>query len=274
MPGANERALEKTKTIDADALILDLEDSVAPDAKDAARERVCAAVKTGGYGRRELVIRINALDTPWGVSDLVAAAQTACDAVLIPKVSDPTHILHAASSLTGGTRLWAMMETPLAILSARDIAAAARDPAARLDCFVLGTNDLVKDIRAKQSADRMALLPSLATVILAARAFGLDVIDGVYNDFKDEPGFRAECEQGRLLGMDGKTLIHPSQVELCNTIFSPAPDEIAWAAKIVAAFDLPGNAGKGVITVDGKMVERLHLDMAMRTLAIARSVGA
>ena len=271
MPGANERALEKAKTIDADALILDLEDSVALEAKEAARDRVCAAVRAGGYGSREIVIRINAPSTPWGAADLAAAAQTPCDAILLPKVSEPGDVLAAAAGLDGSIRLWAMMETPLAILNAHDIAAAAR--ASRLDCLVLGTNDLLKDINARPTPQRDALLPALTTVILAARAFGLDVVDGVYNDFRDEPGFRAECAQGRTIGMDGKTLIHPAQVGPCNELFSPAPDEILWSQKIVAAFDRPENATAGVITIEGKMVERLHLEAARRTLARNRAIA-
>lgn len=274
MPGANERALEKAKTIPADALILDLEDSVAPEAKEAARDRVCAAASSGGYGRREIVIRVNAPDTPWGAADLAAAARSGCDAVLVPKISQPRQVLAGARALAGNTRLWIMIETPLAILDARAIAATAAGPGARLDCLVLGTNDLLKETRARASAQRVALLPSLTMAVLAARAYGLDVIDGVYNDFRDEAGFHAECEQGRLLGMDGKTLIHPSQVEPCNGIFSPSPDDIAWSKKVIAAFAEPGNASKGVITVDGKMVERLHLDMARRTAAIAEAIAA
>jgi citrate lyase subunit beta/citryl-CoA lyase len=235
MPGANERALEKAKSLDADSLILDLEDSVAPDAKAEARAKVAAAVKAGGFGRRELVIRINGLDTPWGVEDLKMAAEANPDAIL------------------------------------REIASVHQ--VARLSCFVLGTNDLLKESRALATGGRFAILPWLSMTLLAARAYGLDVIDGVYNDFRDEPGFRAECEQGRTLGMDGKTLIHPGQIAACNEMFSPAPDEVAWARKIIAAFQLPENAAKGVITVDGKMVERLHLAMAERVAAIAEAIS-
>ena len=277
MPGANDRALEKAKALAADAVILDLEDSVAPEAKVQARERVCAAVREGGYGRRELVIRTNALETVWGTTDLLAAAEAALDAILIPKVAHPGDIISAAKILKSvnapeRTRIWAMMETPQAILYAREIAAVAMDPENRLECFVLGTNDLLKESRARALDNRFAIVPWLALTIVAARAFGLDIIDGVYNDFKDEDGFRKECEHGRTLGMDGKTLIHPSQVGPCNEVFTPTDDEVEWSRKIIDAFSQPVNAQKGVITVEGKMVERLHLVMARRTAAIAHAV--
>jgi citrate lyase subunit beta/citryl-CoA lyase len=277
MPGANDRALEKAKSLPADAVILDLEDSVVPEAKVLARERVCAAVKEGGYGRRELVIRTNALETIWGTADLLAAAEAAPDAILIPKVAHPGDIISSAKILKSvnaaeKTRLWAMMETPQAILNAREIAAVAMDPENRLECLVLGTNDLLKESRARALHDRFAIVPWLALTVVAARAYGLDIIDGVYNDYRDEAGFRAECEHGRTLGMDGKTLIHPSQVGPCNEVFSPTDEEVAWSRKIIEAFSQPVNAQKGVITVEGKMVERLHLVMARRTAAIAHAV--
>ena len=268
MPGANERALEKAKSLAADALILDLEDSVAPEAKDQARERVASAVKGGGYGTRELVIRINGLDTPWGAEDMAMAAAASPDAILAPKVSSGADVNRAVAMMKvapSRTRLWVMMETPLAILNAKEIAGADR----RLSCFVLGTNDLVKETRTRTTGGRFALLPMLSLCVLAARAHGLDVIDGVYNDFRDETGFRAECEQGRDLGMDGKTLIHPGQIAACNELFSPAAEEVAWSRRIIAAFRMPENAAKGVITLDGRMVERLHLAMAERVVAIA-----
>ena len=271
MPGGNARALEKAKTLPVDAVILDLEDSVAPDAKAEARTTACAAVTAGGYGRREVVLRVNGLDTPWGKADMAAAVAARPDAILVPKVSSASDVAHAAS-LAHGIPLWVMIETPLSILNARDIAAAAQS--STMVCFVLGTNDLVKDTRMRTGKERLALLPALSQAVLAARAFGLDCIDGVYNDFKDEAGFAAECEQGVLLGMDGKTLIHPAQVEACNRIFSPSDAEIAAARKVIAAFALPENASKGVITVDGRMVERLHLAMAERTDAIARAMTA
>lgn len=277
MPGANKRALEKAKTLPADSLILDLEDSVAPEAKAQARDSVCAAVKAGGYGHRELVIRVNAIETPWGMDDLRAAVAAAPDAILVPKVSQPGDIVTAAKVLgsvhaPGKTRLWAMMETPKSMLNAREIAALGAEPEHRLACLVMGTNDLLKESRARALHNRIAVVPWLAMTLVAARAFGLDILDGVYNDFRDDKGFREECEHGRTLGMDGKTLIHPSQVTPCNEIFSPTDEEVTWSRAIIAAFDNPENDHKGVITVDGKMVERLHLAMAERTVAIADAI--
>jgi citrate lyase subunit beta/citryl-CoA lyase len=277
MPGANDRALEKSKTLQADALILDLEDSVAPDAKADARRKVVETVREGGYGRREVVIRPNALETPWGTADLLAAAAAAPDAILVPKVAHPGDIISAAKILKSvhapeKTKLWAMMETPMAILHAGEIAAVGADPENRLVCLVMGTNDLIKESRARALHNRFAVVPWMAMAIVAARAYGLDIIDGVYNDYRDETGFRAECEHGRTLGMDGKTLIHPAQITPCNEIFSPSEEEVAWSKTIIRAFDEPGNSQKGVITVDGKMVERLHLVQAKRTVAIAHSV--
>lgn len=276
MPGANERALEKAKTLPADSLILDLEDSVAPDAKPQARANVCSAVKSRAYGGRELIIRVNAIDTPWGIADLEAAARAGPDAILVPKVARPGDIVSAAKILKGAggpehTRMWAMMEMPIAIFNVREIASV--HPDARLACLVLGTNDLLKESRASAHGGRFAIIPWLAMTILAARAYGLDVLDGVYNDFRDEAGFRAECEQGRTLGMDGKTLIHPSQLGPCNEIFSPSPDEVEWSRKVIATFRMPENDRKGVITLEGRMVERLHLAMAERTVAIAEAIA-
>ncbi|WP_333794531.1 HpcH/HpaI aldolase/citrate lyase family protein [Hyphomicrobium sp.] len=277
MPGANDRALEKARSLAADALILDLEDSVAPEAKDEAREKVVAAVRKGGYGRREVVIRPNALETAWGTADILAAASAAPDAILVPKVQRAGDIISAAKILKSvnvpeKTKLWAMMETPQAILHAAEIAAVGADPENRLVCLVMGTNDLLKESRARALHDRFAVVPWLALTVVAARGYGLDIIDGVYNDFRDETGFRKECEQGRTLGMDGKTLIHPSQVAPCNEIFAPTDEEITWSIKIIRTFDEPENVHKGVITVDGKMVERLHLVQAKRTVAIAGAI--
>ena len=273
MPGSNARALEKAKSLAADALILDLEDAVAPEAKDAARNQVCVAVKAGGYGHRELIIRINALDTPWGEADLKAAASAAPDAVLVPKPGTGADIVRAAEALSRAgapdkTRLWAMIETPVAILNLREIASASP----RLACLVMGTNDLVKETRADLSANRRPALYWLSATITAARAFGLDALDGVYNNFKDVEGFRSECVHGRRLGFDGKTLIHPDQVATANEVFAPPEAEVAWARKIIAAFEAPENKGKGVITVDGRMVELLHAEMARRTVAIAEAI--
>ena len=228
MPGANGRALEKAKTIAADSLILDLEDSVSPDAKEAARSSIAQAVKVGGYGNRELVIRINGLDTPWGMDDLKMAVEANPHALLVPKIKTPDDVVHAQKLMTGFKgQLWVMVENPLSIFNIRSIAATCEITS--LSCLVLGTNDLVKETRASGAQNRFALLPWLSVTVLAARAYGLDVIDGVYNDFKNEAGFRTECEQGRDLGMDGKTLIHPSQVAVCNEVFSPAAEDIAHA---------------------------------------------
>ena len=276
MPGSNTRALEKAKTIAADALILDLEDAVAPDVKVVARDQVCAAVKAGGYGPRELIIRINALDTPWGKADLDAAVSAGPDAILLPKPSSGADIARVSDALGRApekTRLWAMVETPLAILNVQDIAAASQHPSTRLACFVMGTNDLVKETRADLSASRRPALYWLSATVTAARAYGLDVLDGVYNNFKDTDGFRRECVHGRALGFDGKTLIHPDQVAISNEVFAPPEAEVAFARKIIAAFDQPEHKGKGVITVDGRMVELLHAEMARRTVAIAEAIA-
>lgn len=278
MPGSNDRALEKAKSIPADALILDLEDAVAPDAKIEAREKVCAAVRSGGYGKRELIIRVNALETPWGADDLKAASEAGPDAILVPKVGRPGDIISAAKVVKAAnapdkTMLWAMMETPMSILNTREIAMAGIEREHRLTCLVMGTNDLIKESHARAYDDRFAVVPWLAMTIVAARAYGLDVLDGVYNEFRDLDGLRRECEHGRTLGMDGKTLIHPGQVEITNEIFSPSEEEVAWSRKIIAAFAEPQNAPLGVITVEGKMVERLHLQMSERMVAIAEAIA-
>ena len=279
IPGDDEKKLGKGVASGADALILDLEDSVAPESKVSARDNVCEAVKGGGYGRRELVIRVNAIETAWGMDDLRAAASVEPDAILVPKVATPGDIVTVAKVLgainaPAKVRLWAMMETPSSVLNSREIAALGADPENRLACLVMGTNDLLKESRARALHNRIAVVPWLAMIIVAARAYGLDILDGVYNDFRDETGFRDESEHGRTLGMDGKTLIHPSQVAPCNEVFSPTEEEVAWARKIIAAFEDPANARKGVITLEGKMVERLHLVMARRTVAIADGIEA
>src|SRR5882757_8260733 len=252
MPGSNARALEKAKSIAADALILDLEDAVAPEAKETARAQVCAAVRSGGYGHRELVIRVNALDTPWGKADLEAAAAAAPDAVLLPKPGTGADIVRATEALARAgapdkTRLWAMIETPLAILNLPDIAATSKRQGARLTCFVLGLNDLVKETRAALSDNRRPALYWLSAALTAARAYGLDVLDGVYNNFRDEDGYKRECVHGRKLGFDGKTLIHPDQVAVANEVFAPPAAEVAFARKIIATFTQPESKGKGVI---------------------------
>jgi citrate lyase subunit beta/citryl-CoA lyase len=279
MPGSNARALEKAKTLPADGIILDLEDSVAPDAKEAARRQVADAVKSGGFGPREVFIRVNAIDTPWHTDDLTAAAQAGPDAILIPKVSSPEALELIGRRLLDmhtpvKTRVWAMIETPLAIFNILAIAAMARDSETRLSGFVMGTNDLAKDTRARLVPGRAPMLPWLSTCIAAARINGIDVLDGVYNDLGNADGFLAECTQGVEFGFDGKTLIHPNQIEACNKAFSPSDDEVAWARKMIAAFDRPENKSKGVVSIDGRMVERLHADMARRTVMIAESIAA
>jgi len=277
MPGSNARALEKAKTLPADALILDLEDAVAPDAKASARDQVCGAVKAGGYGPREVIIRANGLDTPWGRDDILAAAAARPDGILIPKVSNPETLQEVGKLLSGAPdniRVWAMVETPAAMLDIARISAAARDRSTRLACFVMGTNDLAKETRARFVPGRAPMLPWLSLALTAARAEGLDILDGVYNNISDMDGFRAECEQGRDFGFDGKTLIHPTQVEPANEIFAPPAAEVAWARKIIAAFQLPENAGKGVLSVDGKMVEILHAEMGKRVVAVADAIAA
>ena len=279
MPGSNARALEKAKTLDVDCLLLDLEDAVAPDAKELARTQISDAVKSGGYGDREVVIRINGLDTSWGEDDLKVAVEAGPDAILVPKVNAPADLQRVAHMLSvhGASpelKLWAMMETPEAMLNAAAIGACGKDPEVRLSCFVMGTNDLAKETRARLMPGRAAMMPWLMTCVAAARAGGIDILDGVYNAFQDEEGFAAECAQGAEMGMDGKTLIHPKQVAACHAAFSPTEDEIAWARKINEAFELPENADKGAIQVDGKMVERLHAEMGKRVIAIADAIGA
>jgi citrate lyase subunit beta/citryl-CoA lyase len=277
MPASNARALEKARTLPADVIILDLEDAVAPDAKIAAREQAVAAVKAKGFGPREVVIRVNGLDTPWHSDDIAAAVEAGPDAVLIPKVSSPTQLLAAGNMLSRATRslaVWAMIETPLGILNIAAVAAAARDPSTRLGVLVLGTNDIAKETHARILPGRLPMLAALSQVVLAARAYGLEVLDGVFNDIQNPEGFGRECEEGRDLGFDGKTLIHPSQIEPCNAAFSPTPDEVVQAQKIVAAFNLPENKGKGVITLDGRMVELMHAEIAQRTVALAGSIAA
>jgi citrate lyase subunit beta / citryl-CoA lyase len=277
MPASNARALDKARTLPADTLILDLEDAVAPDAKATAREQAAAAIRDGGYGTRELVIRVNALDTPWGEGDLVAAAAAGPDAVLVPKVSSPEALVAVGIRLRrlgapDRTRVWAMIETPLAILRAEAIASAARDVDTRLDCFIMGTNDLAKETRARLVAGRAPMLPWLTTALIAARAHELDIVDGVYNALQDEGGFRTECEQARDLGFDGKTLIHPNQIAVANEVFAPAAEEVERARAIIALFDRPENASRGAVAMDGRMVERLHAEMARRTVAMADAI--
>ena len=278
MPGSNARALEKARELPADGLILDLEDAVAPEAKAQAREAIVKALRNGGFGSREVLVRINGLDTRWWVDDLHAVAEARPDAVLVPKISDPYQLQDLAARIVDmGTdphiRVWAMMETPLAMLNVAEIAAAALDSETRLAGFVMGTNDLAKDTRARIVAGRAPMLPWLMSCVAAARAYGLDILDGVYNDLGNAEGFAAECRQARDLGFDGKTLIHPRQIEPCNEAFSPSAEEVEVARKTIAAFDQPENKDKGVIQIDGRMVERLHAEMARRTVAIADAIA-
>jgi citrate lyase subunit beta/citryl-CoA lyase len=278
IPGSNQRALEKAKILPADALILDLEDAVAPEAKESARQQVCAAVKAGGFGKREIVIRVNGLNTSSGAADLAMAAQVAPDAILVPKIESDVDLSRVGTwlgemSAPPTVRVWAMMETPLAVLNASQIArAAVATPDSRLSVLVMGTNDLVKETRVELNTERTGALYWLSTCVTAARAFGVDILDGVYNAFKDADGFRRECVQGRQLGFDGKTLIHPDQVKTANEVFQPTEADVAFARKIIAAFDRPENKGKGAITVEGRMVEIMHAEIARRTIAIDEAI--
>ena len=279
MPGSNARAIEKAKTLPVVGVILDLEDAVAPDAKDAARDQVVKAVNAGGFGKRELFIRTNAIDTPWFNDDFTAATHAGCDAIVVPKVSTPHQIeqlgqrllsLHAQSRI----HLWIMIETSLAIFNAPLLAAQARDSESRLTGFIMGTNDLAKESRSRIVPGRAPMIGWLSDCVLAAHAYGVDILDSVYNDISNTEGFAQECVQGRDLGFDGKTLIHPSQIEACNAAYSPPVEEVTQARKIIAAFGLPENKDKGVIQLDGRMVEKMHADMAQRTVAIADAIEA
>jgi citrate lyase subunit beta/citryl-CoA lyase len=277
MPGSNARAIEKAKSLPVDGIIIDLEDAVAPDAKDTARAQVVEAARAGGFGHREVMIRLNAIDTPWFAHDFEAAIAARPDAILVPKISTPTHIEMIGTRLLDThadhhVRLWAMIETPTALFNIRALAAEAEDSESRLAGFVIGTNDLAKETRARIVPGRAPMLPWLASCVLAAHAYGIDVLDGVYNDIADTEGFAAECAQGRDMGFDGKTLIHPSQIVPCNTAFSPSAEETVQARETIAAFDRPENKGKGVVQIGGRMVERMHADIARRTVAIVEAI--
>jgi citrate lyase subunit beta/citryl-CoA lyase len=277
MPGSNARALEKARTLPADVIIIDLEDAVAPEAKPTARQQACAAIKAKGFGSREVVLRVNGLDTPWAADDLSAAIVAGPDAVLIPKVASPEQLQAVGNKISRAPRalaVWAMIETAQAILNIAAVAASAKDASTRLTSLVIGTNDIAKETRARFVPGRLPWLTALSQVILAGRAQGLDVLDGVFNDIKDIEGFKRECEDGRDLGFDGKTLVHPTQVEPCNGIFSPSDEEVAAAQRIVDAFGLPENKGKGVISLDGRMVEIMHADIAARTVALSKAIRA
>ncbi|MBU6267325.1 MAG: CoA ester lyase [Sphingomonadales bacterium] len=274
LPASNARAIEKARGIAADVVILDLEDAVAPEAKDAAREAAITAVNAGGFGNREVAIRANGLDTPWGEADLAAIAGSAADAVLVPKVSSPADIAACDAALKGAPaamQLWAMIETCASIAQLDAIAATTRST--RLSLWIMGTNDLAKEMRALSTPERTPFLPLLSLAVCAARAHGVAILDGVCNEFRDLGVFEAEARQGLLYGFDGKSLIHPAQVDVANAVFSPSEAELARAAAVIAAFALPENAGKGAIQVDGKMAELLHLEQARRLVAMADRIA-
>lgn len=275
MPGSNARALEKGRSLPADGLILDIEDAVAPDAKEAARDQIVAALAEGGYGGREIQIRVNGLNTPWGFDDIVAAAETSADAILLPKVESGETVRQVAAIMQAhgahdDMRIWCMMETPLAMLNAKEIAGAHP----RLGGFVMGTSDLAKDLNCAHTPDREPMITSLGLCLLAAKAFGLAILDGVHLDLSDDAGFKASCKQGRDMGFDGKTLIHPKTIEAANTAFAPNEDEVAWARKIIAAHKDASAKGRGVVVVEGKLIENLHVVMAERLVALADQISA
>jgi citrate lyase subunit beta / citryl-CoA lyase len=277
MPGSNARAIEKARTLPVDGVILDLEDAVAPEVKEQARQQVADAVKAGGFGAREVFIRVNSIDTPWHADDLAAAAHAAPDAILVPKISEVEQLARVGQRLLDmktdlKTRIWAMIETPQAIFNIDALAAEAHDSEARLAGFVMGTNDLAKETRARLVPGRLPMVPWLMTCLLAAHGNGIDILDGVYNDLGNPNGLEAECAQARDMGFDGKTLIHPNQIGPCNMAFSPTLDDVAQARKYIAVFDRPENKDKGAVQIDGRMVERLHADMARRTVAIAEAI--
>ncbi|NNE18190.1 MAG: CoA ester lyase [Myxococcales bacterium] len=274
MPGANARALEKARTLPADSLILDLEDAVAPDMKETARDQVIRAVEAGGYGRREVMIRTNGLNTPWGYDDLVAAAKVGPDAVLLPKVESAETVRQAESVLqTHGAApdmaIWCMMETPRAMLHAEEIA----DASPRIGGLVMGTSDLAKDLQAQHTAMRLPLITALGLCLLAARAARLVILDGVFLDLNDQEGFIDSCRQGAELGFDGKTLIHPKQLEAANEVFAPSKEELRLSRRIIGAYAEAEAEGKGVVVVDGKLIEKLHVDHAKRVVALAEAIA-
>jgi citrate lyase subunit beta/citryl-CoA lyase len=275
MPGSNARALDKARSLDADVIIMDLEDAVAPEAKEAARAQVLTALRAGGYGARERVVRVNPVSTPWFRGDVAAAADAAPDAILVPKVEQPRDIDQVVAALedtgaAGSLAVWIMIETPRGVLACGEICAASP----RTTCLTVGTSDLAKELRLGPSAGRAGLLHALATCVVAARACAMDVLDGVHLDLEDEAGFRAACEQGRTLGFDGKTLIHPRQIAACNAAFGPRATQIEHARRVLEAFETARAAGAAVTVVDGRLVENLHADEARRTLALAEAITA
>jgi citrate lyase subunit beta / citryl-CoA lyase len=279
MPGSNARALEKARILPADGIILDLEDSVAPDAKATARDQIAQAIAAGGFGRREVLIRTNSLDTPWWIDDIAMAGKARPDGILVPKISSVEDINTIARCLrdidaTPSIRVWTMIETAHAVLHAEELAATSRNSDTRLAGFVFGPNDISRETRIRMLPGRATMLPMITHCILAAHAYGLEILDGPYSDFSNVDGFAQECAQGRDLGFDGKTLIHPGQIEACNAIFTPPAEEVAYARKVIEAFEQPENAARGAIRLDGQMVERLHAEMAKRTIAIADAIAA
>lgn len=277
VPGSNSRALEKARSLPVDGVILDLEDSVAPEVKDLARDQVSAALQAGGFGERELFIRINSSGTPWHRSDLAAAVQASPDGIILPKVGAPSDILSLDGRIREvrggeGIAIWAMMETPAGILNAASIAAAAAE-VERFRGLVMGTNDLARETLTRIVPGRTPMLPWLMTCLVAARANGLAILDGVFNDIADEEGFSLECRESRDMGFDGKTLIHPRQIAPANLAFSPSPEEVAQARQVIEAFDRPENRERGAIELDGRMVERLHAEMARRVVEIHEEIS-
>ena len=275
LSGSNPRAMEKARALPADGLIFDLEDAVAPEVKAEARAGVAAALAAGGYGTREVILRVNPLDTAWGHADLATAATLPIDAVLLPKVENADRVrltigLLDALGAPPELSVWCMIETPLGVLAAAQIAGASP----RLGALVLGTSDLSKDLRVRETRDRQPLLTALGLVLLAARAYGRAVLDGVHLDLDDAEGFAAMCRQGRELGFDGKTVIHPAQIEPANAAFSPTSDEVARAQRVIAAYREAIAAGKGAVRLDGRLVEALHVEEAQRTLALAEAIAA
>lgn len=279
MPGSNARALDKARTLPADGIILDLEDAVAPDAKAQAREQIAQAVTAKGFGDREVLIRVNGLDSPWWIEDIGMAGKVKPDGILVPKISSVEDLAAIADRLSDinadmSIRVWAMIETARAVLHVEELAAASRDAETRLAGFVFGPNDIARETRIRMLPSRETMLPMMIQCVLAARMYGLEALDGPYGDIGNADGLAAECAQARDLGFDGKTLIHPSHLEACNAVFTPSPEEVAQARRIVGAFEQPENAARGAIQLDGRMVERLHAEMAKRTIAIADGIAA
>jgi citrate lyase subunit beta/citryl-CoA lyase len=275
MPGSNARALEKGRGLAADGLILDLEDAVAPDAKERARSQITDALNEGGYGHRELIVRVNAMDTPWGKEDIAAMATSGAHGILLTKVDSAAMVqeaeaLMAASNAPDDMTIWTMMETPLGILHSEEIAFSSP----RMAAFVLGTSDLAKDLHCAHTRERLPLITSLELCMLAARAAGIAVIDGVHLDLADDEGFEYSCRQGQEMGFDGKTLIHPKTIEMANNVYAPSEDDLQWSRTIIAAHGQAEKEGQGVIVVEGKLIENLHVENAKRLVAMADAIAA